>query len=129
MNRFAGAILPELRRLVEHETITIIDGMFVSMDAAGVKTYLEFDELAANADVAPVTQLLDRTEDLISDEDVKELSTGLQPNSSAAIRAVEYTGMNPLPTSIVDADGVLVETIRVPATAVEEVLAAISQLD
>ena len=129
MNRFTGAILHELRRLVEHETITIIDGMFVSMDAAGVKTYLEFGELAANADVAPVTQLLDRTEDLISDEDVKELSAGLEPNSSAAILAVEYTWMNPLPASIVDAGGVLVETIRVPATAVEEVLAAISQLD
>lgn len=128
-NLFTGDILPELKRVVENETITIVDGLFVSVDSNGVASYAEFDELSANEDVAPFARLLDRVEGLVSDEDVVALTAGLDPNSSAAILVFEHTWVKPLRDSIFAAGGVMLETIRIPGAAVEEVLAAVSELD
>lgn len=128
-NLFTGDILPELKRVVENETITIVDGLFVSMDSNGVASYAEFDELSANEDVAPFARLLDRVEGLVSDEDVVALTAELDPNSSAAILVFEHTWVKPLRDSIFAAGGVMLETIRIPGAAVEEVLAAVSELD
>ena len=43
-NEFNGQIIPELERLVENDTISIIDGMFIRKDADGTVTFVEFEE-------------------------------------------------------------------------------------
>lgn len=126
-NRFTGGILPELTRLVSSGIITVIDGLLIRRDEAGETAIFEFDELDTNSEVAALSSLVERVEGLISDEDVSELTAGLAPNSSAAILVFEHTWAKPLSDTIVDSGGVLLESIRVPRAAVEEVLAAISE--
>ncbi len=128
-DKFTGAILPELAKVVADETITIIDGLFVTIDADHVPTFFELDELAPNSDVASLLTVLDHVEGLLSDEDVADLTEDLPANSSAAILVFEHTWVKPLRDSIVDAGGVLLESIRIPGAAVSEVQAALAELD
>lgn len=114
---FNGAILPELRRLVDTSTITIVDGLFVRKDEAGELTWHELAEVDPG-----LNGLLDRVEGLISAEDVAELATDLQPGSSAAVLAFEHTWMKPLRDALGGSGGVLIADIQVPGDVVEEIL-------
>lgn len=128
-NRFTGRILPELAKVVENDTITIIDGLFVSVDEMGEVTYTEFDELGQNSDASALTELIERFDELISEDDVAELASGLDSNSSAAILVFEHTWMKPLRDAIVESDGILIDSVRVPGLVIDEVLAAVAELD
>lgn len=128
-NRFNGEILPELSRLVENETITIIDGLFISVNGDGDVEYTEFDELGSDSEAAALAELADRFDELISEDDVGELAAGLEPNSSAAVLVFEHTWLKPLRDAIAGSGGVLVDSVRVPGPVVEEVLAVVADLD
>jgi len=127
-NQFTGAILPELSRLVETGTISIVDGVVAQTDAEGALTFLELDEAGGDEDVAALAALLDHVEGLISDEDVAELTASLPPQSTAALLVFEHTWAKSLQASIVDAGGLLAANFRVPAAVVDEVLAAMGEL-
>ena len=60
-NNFTGTIIPELSKLVDNETITVIDGLFVIADDSGDRALVEFDELGANADVASLSSIVDHS--------------------------------------------------------------------
>ena len=124
-NRFNGRILPELARLLDSGTISIIDGLLVTKDPTGVTTFLEIDEEGASEEVARLAELCDRFDELISAEDVAELTIDLAPNSSAAVLVFEHTWVRPLRDAIVDAGGVLTADIRVPHEVVDQVMAAL----
>lgn len=49
-NQFNGGVIPELERLVDNDTISIIDGLLVTEDANGQVTFTEFEELGGHAD-------------------------------------------------------------------------------
>lgn len=127
-NKFNGEILPELTRLLEAGTITIIDGILAIKDEAGDVLLVELDE-ESEGDVARLAELVDRYEELISDEDVEELTADLEPNSSAAILVFEHTWVKPLRDAIVDSGGELAATMRIPAEAVAEVLDALDDAE
>ncbi|MCW2747144.1 MAG: hypothetical protein JWP10_286 [Nocardioidaceae bacterium] len=128
-NNFVGAILPELAKLVESGTITVIDGLAVKVDEAGEETYFEFDEVGESPELASLSSLVARVDGLISDEDVHELTSAMGPNSTAAILVFEHTWANPLASAVREAGGVLLDSTRVPGAVVDEVLAALSELD
>ena len=128
-SNFTGAILPELAKVVADETITIIDGLFVTIDADHVPTFFELDELAPDSEVAALLGVLDHIEGLLSDEDVADLTEALEPGSSAAILVFEHTWVKPLRDAIVGAGGVLLESTRISGAAVSEVQAALADLD
>lgn len=121
-NEFNGQILPELERLVEQDTISIVDGLFLRKDADGSIEFIEFDELGANADAERLAGLIDQLDALISDEDVEELAAGLDANSSAAILVFEHTWVKPFRDAVVDSGGVMVANFRVPGLAVQDLL-------
>ncbi len=121
-NRFNGEILPELERLVETNTIAIVDGLFIQKDTAGEVVFLELGEAEADESVARLAALLDQVESLLSDEDVDELAAGLEPESSAAILVFEHTWAKPLRDAIVGSGGVLAANFRVPGMVVDELL-------
>ncbi|WP_308467418.1 DUF6325 family protein [Rathayibacter soli] len=125
-NKFSGEIIPELSRLVDTETITIIDGLFVTSNDRGETTYLEFDELGANNDATVLNSVIDHIEGLISDEDVEALTSGLQPGDSAAILVFEHTWAKGLREAVVNSGGIQRDSVRVPASVVAEVTAAIA---
>ena len=61
-NEFTGEILPELRRLVDAGTVTVIDGVFIRKDADGSVTHegLEglSDDEGAKSWAKPFTQAI-----------------------------------------------------------------------
>lgn len=128
-NQFTGGILPELQRLIDADTISIVDGVLAHTDADGVVTFAELAEDGSNEDVAALSALLDRVEGLISDDDVDELTDGLPPDSTAAVLVFEHTWAKGLRDAIVDSGGVLAANFRVPGAVVEELMATVPELD
>ncbi|MET0932264.1 MAG: DUF6325 family protein [Mycetocola sp.] len=124
----AGRILPELERLVEDKTVTVVDGLFVTIDDDGSPRTVEFDELDADSAVAILRSLLGAAEELLSDQDVAELVTELEPGSSVAILVVEHTWLKSLRDTVTDAGGVLLDSIRIPDETVADVQAAVAAL-
>lgn len=127
-NEFNGAIIPELERLVDNDTISIIDGLLVRKDADGEVTFTEFAELGGNADAERLANVMDQIESLISDEDVMELAASLEPDSSEAILVFEHTWAKPLRDAIVASGGVLADNFRVSGLVVDELLAELAEL-
>jgi hypothetical protein len=127
-NQFSGEIIPELERLVDNDTISIIDGLLVRKDADGEVTFVEFEELGGNADAQRLASVMDQLESLISDEDVQELAAALDPDSSEAILVFEHTWAKPLRDAIVASGGVLADNFRVPGMVVDELLAELAEL-
>ena len=124
-NRFSGKILPELQRLLDAGTISIVDGLFLRKDQNGDVTFIEVDEVGTDEGVAELAALFDRFDEMISDEDIEELSAALDPNSSAAVLVFEHTWVRPLRDAIVESGGVLAENFRVPPEVVAEVMSAL----
>ena len=121
-NQFNGEILPELERLVEAETITIVDGLLITKDANGDVELIEFSEDEANPEAARLASLLDQVESLVSDEDVAELAETLEPDSSAAVLVFEHTWAKPFRDAVVASGGVLAANFRVPGLVIDELL-------
>ena len=128
-NQFNGQIIPELEKLIDTDTISIVDGILVLKDETGEITFTEFDELGANADATRLAEIMDQIDSLISDDDVNELVSALEPNSSAAILVFEHTWSKPFRDAIVDSGGVLVANFRVPGLVVDELLAELAELE
>ncbi|TFC42550.1 hypothetical protein E3T26_09850 [Cryobacterium sp. TMT1-21] len=128
-NRFTGEILPALADLVDTDTISIIDGVFVRKDEDGTISYSEFEELGVNEDAMALTDVIEMINGLVSDEDVEELAADLENDSSAAILVFEHTWFKPLRDAIVSSGGVLVDTVRIPGAVVDEVLEALAEAD
>ena len=128
-NQFNGEILPELERLVEAGTISIVDGLFVRKDDDGEVEFYELSEVGADDSVNRLAGLLDEIEGLLSDEDVAELAAGLDPDSSAAILVFEHTWAKPFRDAIVGSGGVLAANFRVPGMVVDELLDELAALE
>ncbi|MCB0968540.1 MAG: hypothetical protein KDB37_17040 [Ilumatobacter sp.] len=128
-NQFNGEILPELERLVEAGTISIIDGLFLRKGADGEIDFFELEEVGADESVTRLAALLDEVESLISDEDVAALAEGLAPESSAAILVFEHTWAKPFRDAIVASGGVLAANFRVPGMVVDELLDELAALE
>lgn len=128
-NQFNGEILPELERLVEAQTISLVDGLFLLKDADGDVEFIEFGEDDANPDAARLAALMDQVDSLISDEDVDELAATLEPSSSAAMLVFEHTWAKPFRDAIIASGGVLAANFRVPGIVVEELLAELAETE
>ncbi len=126
-NRFNGKIIPELRRLVEADTIRIVDGLLISREEGDEITILEIDQVTGDTDLTALAELFDTIDALVSDEDIEALSETLEPNSSAAILVFEHTWAIPFRDAIVDSGGVLAAAVRIPADVVDDVLAALAE--
>lgn len=123
-SRFNGAILPELRRLVDSATITIVDGVLVTRTITGELVWHEFAETDDG-----LGALLTRVDGLLSDDDIAEVAATLEPGSSAAVLAFENTWMTGLWNALSDSGGIVLSDVQVPAEAVEQILASVPDED
>ena len=122
-NQFTGEIAPALADLVESGTIRIIDLVFVAKDADGNSVGFELEDVGDESK-AFFDPLVEDLEDLISDEDVEDLSEALEPNSSAAIMLFEHRWAIPFRDALANSGGELVARLPIPAEALAEVAAA-----
>lgn len=128
-NQFNGEILPELQRLVDNETISIVDGLLIVKDVGGNIDVIELEEADANPEAARLAAMMQQIDSLISDEDVDELAATLDNESSAAILVFEHTWSKPLRDAIVGSGGVLAAQFQVPGAAVDVLLDELSSLE
>ncbi len=128
-NRFNGEIIPELERLVENDTISIIDGVAIVKGADGDVEFVEFDQDHENEHAQRLAGLFNRLEALVSDDDIRSLAADLEPNSSAAILVFEHIWAKPFQEAVVDSGGFLAANFRVPAATVDELLAELAVLE
>jgi hypothetical protein len=122
-NQFKGEIAPELAKLIETGTIRVIDLIFLWTDESGELTVSELEELEDKDRSAFEIVVTDRT-DLLSDTDTKEIAELIGPDSSAVILVFEHTWATKLRDAIVNAEGELVFSERIPRDVVEEAVAA-----
>ena len=129
-NEFNGRIVPEIARLVDAGTISVVDAVLILKDDAGDLTIIEVaDDESGDEHIAAFASLLTGVvEDLLSSEDLDALADALAPSSSALILVFEHTWAKGVRDAIVDSGGVLVRNIRVPGLVVDEVLSAMASL-
>ena len=127
-SQFTGEIIPELERLIESDTISIIDGLLVKKDLNGDVTFIEFDELGINDDASKLAGVVDQLDALISDEDVDAWAAELAPGNSEAILVFEHTWAKPFRDAVVRSGGVLGANIRLGGEVVDELLAELADL-
>ena len=122
-NKFKGEIVPALAELVENETIRIIDLIFIKKDAEGNVASFELNTLAED-EAAGFEDLEYEVDDLLNEEDILLAAEMLEPNSSAAMLVFENVWATRLRDAIVNANGVLLDNARIPASIVKAALEA-----
>lgn len=120
-NRFNGAIIPELKRLIDAGIITVIDGLVVSKGDDGEVTFAEFAE--SDGDAGQIADLIGEAEGLVSDEDVTELAEAMDPNSTGAILIFEHVWAAGLRAAVEGSGGSMLADFRVPGAVVDELVA------
>ena len=81
-NKFTGQIVPELAKLIESGLIRIIDLTFISKDAAGEVSVVEYD---AVEELAAFAGLDAEIGGILTEDDIAYAALSLEPNSSAAL--------------------------------------------
>ena len=122
-NKFTGQIAPELMKLVDGDLINIIDLTFISKDAEGTVTVVEFD---AVEELAAWAGLDAEIGGILTDEDVAHAALSLEPNTSAVLLVWEDTWAAPLADAVRNANGVVLEGARIPHEFVEEAVNALT---
>jgi uncharacterized membrane protein len=118
-NRFTGEIAPALAKLVESNTIRIIDLAFVTKDADGNSDAFELSDI--DEDVRRGLDALGlESSGLLGEDDLAHAAESIEPNSSAALLLWEDVWAGELAQSIRDAGGELVALGRISHDAVME---------
>lgn len=122
-NQFNGDVAPAILELQESGIVHVIDLAFVLKDEDGSVAFLE----VADGEVAggAFEDLATDQADLLSDQDLDELASGLDPGSSALVIVWENTWSARLAQAIRDSHGQLLLQERIPH---ETVVAAIADL-
>jgi hypothetical protein len=121
-NHFKGEIAESLAELVEAGTIRVIDILFAMKDSEGNLLVAEINDLPED-DFATFDPIID--DDLtgmLSEEDARNLAATIEPNSSAAIMLFENVWATRFRDAILNADGELVLSERIPKAVVDEIL-------
>jgi len=121
-NKFTGKIAPAIKELVENNTIRILDLLFVSTDDAGTISSLRIQDLAADLEPGLVEMHV-FLPGALDDHDAQELAEDLPANSSALLVAFENVWAAKFVAAIQEAEAVVIDQIRIPASAVAELLA------
>jgi len=119
-NEFNGNVAPALAKLIESNTIRLLDLLFVGKDADGNVLAIEFDELEELAEFAGIEGEVGGS---ISEDDIAHVADALEPNSSAALLIWEDVWATEFAVAVRDSGGVLLEGARIPYEIVEAVFA------
>jgi hypothetical protein len=120
-NKFSGRIAPALMDLVERGTVRVIDLLFVTKDADGVTTTIEMGDL--DPELGPAFLDVSVTAaGALGPEDAEEIAEDLPPSSSALMIAFENAWAAEFAEAVRAADGVLIDSIRIPHDVVAAAL-------
>jgi hypothetical protein len=117
-----GEVAPHLVDLVERGLIRIIDLALIAKDEDGSVAGIELEDLGDGALELSVFE--GASTGLISDEDIGEAASALEPGTSAALLVFENTWAAPFATAVRSSGGQLVASGRIPVQAIEAALDA-----
>jgi uncharacterized membrane protein len=118
-----AAVLEAIISLVQKDTVRIIDLLFVSRGENGELTVLELDEVA---DQYGLNELAVVEIGLVGTEDVEDLAVSIAPGSSAAVLVVEHVWAREFTEALYNAGGHVLQTERIPAPVVNELIASLN---
>jgi hypothetical protein len=113
---FSGAMADELKKLMDSDTIRVLDLVMVTRDADG---NVEAAELR-DRDESEIGELRSLETDLslvLAMEDVERVGADLEPGSVAAVLVWENTWAGPLASAIRHSGGELITSGRIPTQA------------
>jgi hypothetical protein len=123
-NKFNGGIAPALRDLALRRLVRVVDLLFVYKDEKGEVGSIELAGLGAELEPAFVDIDGQLGGGLLDAEDVEEVGTSLEPNTSVAVIAVENLWAIPFIDAVRRAGGELADQVRVPSAVVGAVRSA-----
>jgi hypothetical protein len=117
------AVVDGILELIESDAVRLLDLLFVSRAQDDELTVLEFDEIADRYGLEgiEVVEL-----GLAGEEDVNDLAEAIEPGTSAALLVVEHVWARKFAETLYRAGGRVLQTERIPAPVVNEVVAATS---
>lgn len=118
-NEFRGEIIPALTRLVENNTIRVIDVLIVARDLDGNTAVVELSDLG-DAEYSVWDPIVDDTAGLLAEADALALAEAVDPGSSAALLLYENVWAQELADAVVNANGRLILTERIPREVIQE---------
>jgi hypothetical protein len=123
-NHFNGDVAPALVDLQQSGTVRIIDLAFVRKGADGDVTFVE----VGDPDLAEAFDgVEDGHYDLLNDEDLAEIASGLEAGSSAMVIVWENSWAARLGAAVRDSRGRLIALERIPRATVERAVAALDE--
>jgi hypothetical protein len=117
-NQFKGEIAPAIRDLVESGTIRVIDILFVAKDENGEVAMIEINDLDDD-DFRHFDPIVEDVTEMLSEEDVKHIGSGLENNSSAALMLFENTWATRLRDAFLNAKAEVLFLERIPYSVIE----------
>jgi Family of unknown function (DUF6325) len=117
-NHFKGEIIPAIQDLVDNGIVRILDIVIVVRDADGDVESLEVSALPPDQ-AAPFAGLDHKVHGLLNEDDIIAIASALEPESSAAILVWENLWSSRFAQAVMNADGVLVANVKVPADVVK----------
>ncbi len=116
-----------LRTLVENKTIRIIDILFIRKSESGAVTITEVDQMD-DVDHSILDPLIADISGLIAEEDVQTIAQALDNDSFAALMLFENIWATTFRDAVLNANGQLLLSERIPSCVIEEVMAAQSKI-
>ncbi|WP_278234553.1 DUF6325 family protein [Isoptericola sp. AK164] len=121
---FTGEILAELTRLQDAGTINVLDALAIRRDLDGDVEWLEAVDAGSE-----LGDLVGEPAGLLAEDDVDAIAEDLAPGSAVGMLVFEHTWATGLAGAVRDAGGRLIDMTTVPAAAIEELAAALSEED
>jgi uncharacterized membrane protein len=113
-------LAPELAKLVDNQTIRLLDLVVLTKDDDGDVTVTEFDELDQ---FASFTEIDAEVGGLISAEDIDFVGDDLDPGSAAAVLLIEDSWAASLAGALDRSGGFLLDGARIPQDLVDAAMA------
>jgi hypothetical protein len=123
-NDFNGDVAPALAELQASGTVNVIDLAFVRKDADGSTAIVELTDEA----VADVFERITGTQfDLLSEADLSDLASALDPSSSAMIVVWENSWAARFASAVRESHGRVTMLERIPHENVERAISALGE--
>jgi len=111
-----------LKGLVDRKTIRIVDILFVRKGSDGEILITEIDEME-DVDHSLIDDSISEISGLISEEDIQDITAQLDNGSFAALMVFENTWATAFHDAVLQANGQLLLSERIPHSVIEAVMA------
>jgi uncharacterized membrane protein len=118
--RIPPAVVDAMREIVASGVVTLLDLLVVRRGEDGGIVLIEAEDLGDELDL---TEIELPASGLTGDEDIEELVEAIEAGASALVMVLEHTWSRRLVAAAADAGAVVLASERIPAEAVNEIVA------